>query len=123
MENDISQNKNEEIIISLIVENWRLTKLFQKVASKLAPSEQNRYINQLRYFQKTINNALKDINMSIVDLENKNYDPGMAVSPMNIDEFEADDNLVIDQVIEPLIIDRNGTIKKEGIVTLRKEKQ
>jgi len=116
-------NTYEEAIIKLIVENWRLTKLFQKVTSKLDPSEQNRYVNQLRYFQKTIENSLQDVNMKIVHLEGQKYDSGMAVSPMNIDEFEEEDPLIIEQVLEPLIMGSDGSIKKTGLVTLRKAKK
>ena len=110
----------EESIIKIVTENWRLTKLFQKVTTKLDISEQNRYVNQLRYFQKTIENGLHDVDMKIVDLEGHTYDSGMAVSPINIDEFEEDDQLIIDQVLEPLIMGNDGIIKKQGLVNLRK---
>lgn len=113
----------EETIIKLMIENWRLTKLFQKVASKLDVSEQKRYVNQLRYFQKTMENSLQDVNMKIVYLEGQAYDSGMAVSPMNIDEFEQEDQLIIDQVLEPLIMGNDGNIKKQGLVNLRKAKK
>ena len=113
----------EETIIKLITENWRLTKLFQKVTSKLDVSEQNRYVNQLRYFQKTIENSLQDVNMKTIYLEGQMYDSGMAVSPMNIDEFEQKDQLIIDQVLEPLIMGNDGNIKKQGLVNLRKAKK
>ena len=101
---DNSSLKYENTIIKIVTENWRLIKLFQKVTTKLDVSEQNRYINQLRYFQKTIENSLQDVDMKIINLEGQIYDAGMAVSPMNIDEFDQEDSLVIDQVLEPLIM-------------------
>jgi hypothetical protein len=109
----------ESTIIKVVTENWRLVKLFQKVTSKLDVSEQNRYINQLRYFEKTINNCLQDVGMKIIHLEGQVYDSGMAVSPINIDEFEQEDQLIIDQVLEPLIMGNDGTIKKQGLVNLK----
>ena len=109
----------ESTIIKIVTENWRLTKLFQKVTTKLDLSEQNRYINQLRYFEKTINNCLQDVGMKIIHIEGQVYDSGMAVSPINIDEFEQEDQLIIDQVLEPLIMGNDGTIKKQGLVNLK----
>ncbi len=120
--NELSLNY-ESTIIKVVTENWRLTKLFQKVTTKLDVSEQNRYINQLRYFEKTINNSLQDVGMKIIHLEGQVYDSGMAVSPINIDEFEQEDQLIIDQVLEPLIMGNDGTIKKQGLVNLRKDKK
>jgi hypothetical protein len=114
----------EETVIKLITENWRLIKLFQKVVSKLDDvSDQNRYINQLRYFQKIIENSLRDVDMKIIHLEGQRYDSGMAVSSMNLNDFEEEDQLIIDQVLEPLIMGGDGSIKKMGLVILRKDKK
>ena len=49
----------------------------------------------------------------------KPYDLGMAVSAINMEDFEAEDHLVVDQMMEPVLIGENG-IKKEGVVLLKK---
>jgi len=116
---EISNVDYEETIIKIIVENWRLMKLFMKVLTKLEASEANRYMNQVRYFQKTINDNLESINLNIVDLEGQLYDPGMAASPLNIDDFNADDKLIVEQMLEPLIMGSDG-IKKQATVNLMK---
>lgn len=43
----------------------------------------------------------------------------MAVTPLNIEEFEPDDVLVVEQMLEPIIMGEQGLIKT-GTVTLRK---
>lgn len=111
--------KYEESVIKIITENWRLMKLFMKVLTKLEASEANRYMNQVRYFQKTINDNLESINLRIVNLEGQQYDPGMAASPLNIDDFNSDDKLIVEQMLEPLIMGDDG-IKKQAIVNLIK---
>jgi hypothetical protein len=43
----------------------------------------------------------------------------MAATPLNIEEFDANDALMVDQMIEPIIMGKEGLIKT-GTVTLRK---
>lgn len=114
---EISTTEYEDTIIKIVTENWRLMKLFMKVLTKLEASEAHRYMNQVRYFQKTINDNLELINLRIVDLEGQLYDPGMAASPLNIDEFDADDKLIVEQMLEPLIMGNEG-IKKQATINL-----
>ena len=109
----------EETIIKIITENWRLMKLFLKVISKLDASESNRYLNQVRYFQKTIHDSLDEIFIIIINLEGEVFDSGMAATPLNIDDFGTDDNLLVEQMIEPLIM-QDGNIKKQAVVNLVK---
>jgi len=118
MGNEVTVNY-EEIIVKIVTENWRLMKLFMKVITKLDASEANRYFNQVRYFQKTIHDSLDEAGMKLVNLEGQFYDAGMAAAPLNTDEFEADDKLIVEQMIEPLIM-KDGTIRKQAIINLAK---
>lgn len=113
---------HEEIIVKIVTENWRLMKLFKKVITKLDASEANRYLNQVRYFQKTINDTLDEVGMKIVNLEGQLFDAGMAATPLNIDEFETEDKLIVEQMIEPLIM-KDGIIRKQAIINLIKVDQ
>lgn len=121
MENKVTIS-HEEIIVRIVTENWRLMKLFMRVIAKLDPSEANRYSNQVRYFQKTIHDSLEEVGMKLVNLEGQFFDPGMAATPLNIDKFEVDDKLFVDQMIEPLIM-QDGTIRKQAIINLAKVEQ
>jgi hypothetical protein len=114
---DTSQYENT--IINMAVENWRLSRLFIKAVSKLDPSETNKYIGQLRYFQKNIETTLDDCNLKIVNIEGQSYDVGMAAVAMNIEDFEESDKLIIESMIEPIIMGIDG-IKRQGMVMLRK---
>jgi NifB/MoaA-like Fe-S oxidoreductase len=89
---------------------------------KLDASDTKRYLNQVRYFQKTIHDSLDEVGMKIVDLEGQLFDDGIAAIPLNIDEFEADDKLIVEQMIEPLIM-KNGTILKQAKICLAKVEQ
>ena len=49
--------------------------------------------------------------MRIVDVEGQPYDVGMALSPLNIDDFEPEDLLYVEQMIEPIIMDETNVLK------------
>ena len=78
MENNLSQ-KYEDIIIKIVTENWRLMKLFMKVITKLDVSEANRYLNQIRYFQKTIRDSLNEAGLKLVNLEGQSFDTELTI--------------------------------------------
>jgi hypothetical protein len=57
--------------------------------------------------------------MRIVNIEGHPFDTGMAATPLNIEEFNEKDTLIVDQMLEPIIMGSEGLVKT-GIVTLRK---
>jgi len=109
----------QQIVINMAVESWRFSRLFIKAATKLEPSETNKYINQLRYFQKNIENSLDECGLKTINLEGQVYDIGMAAVAMNMEDFEADDILIVENMVEPIIMGNDG-IKKQGTVILKK---
>ncbi len=115
MNNDTDLLKDN--LISIATELFRFERVFEKAVSKLELSEQAKYLSQFSWFKKKVNKALEDSNLRIVDLEGKLYDPGMAVTPLNIDEFEEEDQLYVAQTIEPIIM-QNDTLYKMGTVIL-----
>ena len=106
-----------QAIISMAVEAWRFRRVFHKAVSKLDSGEGRRYIGQFNWFLKKVDSALETAGLRVVDVEGKLYDIGMAVIPLNIDEFEADDILYIEQMVEPIIMDES-TVLKMGTVML-----
>ena len=105
--------------IDIVVESWRFSKLFSRVLLKLDPSDASRYSNQQRYFLKRLDESLAIAGLTIVNLEGQPYDLGMAASPLNIEDFEPNDFLVVDQMVEPVLMGSDGIVKS-GTVMLRK---
>ena len=102
--------------LELAIESWRFAKLFARITSKMDLTEANRYSNQLRYFQKRLDDSLQVIDMKLVSLEGQLYDPGMAASPLNIADFGPEDKLLVDQMVEPLIMGPNGIVKPATVM-------
>lgn len=109
----------EQSLIDVAVESWRFARLFSRVVNKLDAGEATRYVNQLRYFQKKVEESLDANGLTLVNVEGQPYDPGMAASPLNIEDFDPDDDLLVDQMVEPIIMGPEG-LRKQGTVMLRK---
>ena len=114
-----SNEQMEQSLIDIAVESWRFSRLFGKVVSKLDAGESGRYANQLRYFQKKVEESLKSNGLKLVNVEGQPFDPGMAASALNVGDFGPDDVLLVDQMVEPIIMGPNG-LRKQGTVMLRK---
>ena len=65
---------------------------------------------------------MSEAELTIVDLEGILYEPGLAATPLNLDEFNKDDSLIVDQMIEPTIMGPDGLLKM-GVITLKKKRK
>ena len=116
------QNNSEVLFKSLIdisVESWRFSRLFSRLISKLDAGEGARYTSQYRYYLKRLEETLEGAGLTLVNVEGQPYDPGVAATALNIGDFSADDVLVIEQMIEPIIMGSEGLVRS-GTVMLRK---
>lgn len=109
----------EASVIEMVVECWRFERLFRKVTTKLDAGEAAKYISQMRYFNKKVEDILDRFDLKLINLEGQSYEPGMAIVALNLDEFESSDSLIVEQMAEPIIMDKNG-LKKMGTVILRR---
>ena len=116
---DDTNDQLERSLIDIAVESWRFARLFSRVVNKLDAGEATRYVNQLRYFQKKVEESLDASGLKIVNVECQPFDPGIAASALNIGDFGPDDELLVDQMVEPIIMGPEG-LRKQGTVMLRK---
>lgn len=119
MQDDSLNVDLSRIVVDMAIEGWRFSRLFVRVAQKLDAGEAEKYISQLRYFLKKNEESLQALDLKLVNLEGLPYDAGMPVSAINIDEFEPDDHLYVEQMIEPVIMGLDG-LRKSGTVMLQK---
>lgn len=106
-------------IIDMAIQSWRFGRVFERVLLKLDAGEQSRYKSQARWFIKKVEESLEESGFRFVNVEGQSFDSGMAVTPLNIEEFDQNDKLIVDQMLEPIIIGEEG-LAKGGTVTLRK---
>jgi hypothetical protein len=114
-----SSERLEQSLIDIAVESWRLSRLFSRVVNKLDAGEAGRYVSQFRYFQKKVEENLEANGLKLVNVEGQPFDPGIAAVALNIGDFEPDDQLLVDHMVEPIIMGAEG-LRKQGTVMLRK---
>lgn len=108
-------------LTNIAVEAWRLERLLYKLLLNLDAKEQARYSGKLRWFVKSTYTTLEEAGMKLVDYEGYPYDSGIPATPINLDDFSEDDSLYIGQMIEPVVIDKNGNVIHTGTVSLQKK--
>ena len=114
-----SIEKHKDTVISLAIESWRFAKVFERGITQLNAARAKRHTSQLQLFLKKTEESLEDVGLRIVNVEGQPYDPGMAATPLNIEDFEPEDHLVVDQMLEPIIM-HGGSLAQTGTVTLRR---
>ena len=116
-----NEEKLRENLVTIASELFRFEKVFKKAIGKLEIEDQNKYVSQFAWFAKKVTKALDESGLHLVNVEGQIYDPGMAATPLNIDEFEPDDKLFVEQIIEPIIMSENA-VYKTGTVILGRVK-
>ncbi|WP_374545054.1 hypothetical protein [Rhodoblastus sp.] len=121
----MSANESEltaAALIELAVEGWRFQKLFGRALSKLDAGEAARFTNQHRFFVRKIEHCLDTVGLRLVSIEGQAFDAGAAATALNLGDFGPDDRVVVDQMIEPIVMNENGLLRA-GTVMLRKAEQ
>jgi len=121
-DNSVVTGVLEQSLVDIAIESWRFTRLFSRVLAKLDAGEASRYANQLRYFSKRLEDSLGAAGMRLINLEGHRYDPGMAATALNIADFAPDDELLVDQMVEPVIMGADNLVKA-GTILLRKSEK
>ena len=115
----MAEEKLMQSLSEIAVEAWRFQGVFGRMLAQVEPHRAERYANQYAYFQKKVTASLEAAGLRMVSLEGQPFDPGMAVTPINIDDFDTDEGLVIAQMIEPILME-GVSVRRAGAVLLKK---
>ena len=121
MNSGISQEQFDALrnsVITMATESWRLFKVLERLMSSLDVKEQQRYQSKIRWFVKKTEESLKTAGLNIVNYEGRPYDPGIPASPINLEDFQQEEQLYVTQMLEPVILDSEGNIVKTGTIAL-----
>lgn len=122
---NLANSKLDDItsaLLGLAVESWRFSRSYERLVRRLDKAEQARFHNQQRYFQQQVEEKLRTTGFKLVDLEGQSFDAGMAATAINLADFEPGVALVVDQMLEPVIMDSLGLVKM-GTVLLKTAEQ
>jgi hypothetical protein len=107
------------ILLDLALEGWRFQRLFLQALTKLDAGETARFASQHRYFVRRVEECLAAAGLRFVTLEGEPYVTGTAAHALNLAEFGPDDDLIVDQMLEPIVMNASGLLR-QGTVLLRK---
>lgn len=124
METDFSNDQlivANKAIIKMAVESWRFSRAVERMLLKLDAGEQQRHASALRWFVKRIEDSLGECGYFVVNVEGHPFEPGLAATPLNIDDFDVEESLVVEHMIEPIIMSKQEEcLVRSGTVTLRR---
>ena len=116
----------QELLASLVSigsEMFRFRGVFERVLMRLGTDEQMKYASQYAWFEKRVMKALTDAGIRIIDFQGKVYDPGLPVTPLNLEDFAPEDELFVQQTIEPVMMKDEKLLKTGTVILGRIEKQ
>ena len=117
MEQSNNYEKLQNSLVTIASELFRFQGVFEKAIAKLDATERTKYMSQYAWFSKRVYKALNDSNLKLINPEGQLYDPGMAVTPLNIDSFDIDEPLAVQKAVEPIIM-KEDVVIKTGTVLL-----
>lgn len=100
--------------ITLAIESWRLS----RIAALLGNVQEG---TSLRYAARQLSEVISEIDIEIVDMVGRAYDPGMAPEVVDVrhDPNLGEGAAIIDETVSPTILWR-GQVIESGQVSLRR---
>ena len=108
-----------EALVELAVEAWRFSRLAQRMLKGADAGEEQRYRGQIAWFDRKLRQSLESAGLRIVDVQGEPFDPGIAATALNLEEFGPNDRLMVDVMLEPIILGPQGIVRT-GTVTVKK---
>ena len=105
-------------VADFLVEDYRFRRSYISAVDKLFLEEKKKYESAYNFHVSKVAELSELFHLRIVVFDGKVYDDGMSITPLNADEFEKEDRLVVQQTIEPTIITFDGKIIMTGTVIL-----
>ena len=114
------EEKELNAVVNLLTESWRLNQFTKNLSANIADEKINRKIlNQVARFDKHFRAATEIFGLEVLDFTGAEYETGLPISPINLADFAAEENLIVETMIEPTIKIANSTeIVKRGAAVL-----
>ena len=111
------------VVADFLIEDFRFSRSYLSVLDKLFLEERKRYESAYNFHATKMEELANKFNLKLAVYKNGDlYDDGYPITPLNADEFEKDDVLYIEQMIEPIILTTDGKVIRQGTAILaRKE--
>ena len=104
--------------VDLLAESWRLNQFLKKIRS--TDEKFNKKIsNNVSRFEKHFKSAAEVLGLEVVDFTGTEFESGLPITPINLEDFAANENLFVASMIEPTIkVAGEATILRKGAAIL-----
>lgn len=106
-------------VLLLATEWWKSTRRLLRLTLEAAPGRMERERAQATYAGRRIAAALAALGLRLADHDGQPYSPGMPAEPVNPEDFETEEGLVVADTLEPTVL-LEGRILVRGKVVLRR---
>lgn len=103
-------------IMDMAVEAWRFRRVFELALEKLDAGDRARYRSQFSWFLKKVRAAMENAGLRAVDLQGQPFDVGMAVTPLNLEDFAPGEALFVEQMPEPVVMDGDAVVRTGTVI-------
>ncbi|MBR1646950.1 MAG: hypothetical protein IJ685_09265 [Selenomonadaceae bacterium] len=119
----MTDEKNFVAVVELLAEGWRMNQFMEKFAARILDEKiRRKFSNQVTRFDKKISALTETFGLEIVDFTGAEFETGLPVAPINLADFAADEDLIVETMIEPTIKVANSTeIVRRGAAVLRRQ--
>lgn len=88
---------------ALAVEFWKLVRTMERTVERLPLEHQSKTLAQTKFASQRLETILRDQGLSLSTFDGKPFEPNLPVAAINGDEFNSEDELVIEATIEPTV--------------------
>ena len=109
-----------DVVVDLLTESWRLNHFTKNLSHHAADSNfKKKILNQVARFDKHFSAATAEFGLEVWDFTGEEFETGLPITPINLDDFAANENLFVEAMLEPTIkIADEATIVKKGAAVL-----
>ena len=104
----------------LAVDYWKLLRAFERLVADVSPEQAAKVEAQWRFSSSRLHAVLNEQGLVAASFDGQPYEPNLPVTAINTVEVAGQERLVIEQTIEPAIID-NTKVLLMGKVVLKRE--
>lgn len=113
-QNSPSINETDELI-KIYIESFRFLSMVKKIVCALDESKQRRYAGRISWYEEQWNSIMSTRGFNVFCKTGIDYEPGILGQIQNLEDFDSEEQLVIEKWNEPTIIDKDGKILHQGI--------
>ncbi len=107
-------------LADFVVDYWKIARGLEKTATLLQKMESKRLLSQVKYANRQLSAYADRFGFRIVEFDGLDFEPGMAASADNFDDFEHEAVLVVTKTIEPAIVREMSVVRQGRVIVAQK---